>query len=186
MMECEECFDKNIGKVTNRLDSIEHKVKHLENDVTHLEKEFKQHEERVIVYAAEAKASNKAIHARLDKQSDVNKQLIESMSTLNITVSKIADVVTKTREETTANSNYISEAEIRERQEKYAEEQVKKVLAPRAKLWNHIKMTAVGAITLAVLTVLAKLGWMAVNIDDLVQKATVVDIEEMKGFSNGK
>jgi chromosome segregation ATPase len=182
-MECEECFDKNIGNVTNRLDSIEYKVKHLENDVTHLEKEFKQHEERVIVYAAEAKASNKAIHARLDKQSDVNEQLIESMSTLNITVSKIADVVTKTREETAANSNYISEAEIRERQEKYAEEQVKKVLAPRAKLWNHVKMTAAGLITLATLTVLGKLAWLAINIDDLVNK---VKIEEQMEIRNGK
>ena len=32
-MEYEECFNKNIGNVTDRLDSIEHKVKHLENDV---------------------------------------------------------------------------------------------------------------------------------------------------------
>lgn len=169
-MECEECFDKNIGNVTDRLESIEHKVKHLENDVAYLEKEFKQHEERVIVYATEAKASNKAIHSRLDKQSEVNKQLIESMSTLNITVSKIADVVTKTKEKTEANSSYITEAEIKEQKERYAEEKVKKALAPRVKLWNHVKMTAVGMVTAAALIVLGKLAWMAINIDDLINK----------------
>ena len=179
-MECEECFNKNIGNVNSRLDSIEHKVKHLENDVMHLEKEFKQHEERVIIYATEAKASNKAIHARLDKQSEVNEQLIESMSTLNITVSKIADVVTKTKEKTEENSNYISEAEIKERQEKYAEERVKRAMAPRVKLWNHIKMTAVGVLTVAALTVLGKLAWMAINIDDLIND---VRTEKMVGMN---
>lgn len=179
-MECEECFNKNIGNVNSRLDSIEHKVKHLENDVMHLEKEFKQHEERVIIYATEAKASNKAIHARLDKQSEVNEQLIESMSTLNITVSKIADVVTKTKEKTEENSNYISEAEIKERQEKYAEERVRRAMAPRVKLWNHIKMTAVGVLTVAALTVLGKLAWMAINIDDLIND---VRTEKMVGMN---
>jgi len=39
-------------------------------------------------------------------------------------------------------------------------------------------MTAVGAITIAVLGVLGKLGWMAINIDDLVEQAKTVQVEK--------
>jgi len=86
-------------------------------------------------------------------------------------ITDLSGYVTELAKKTDDNSSYITEAEIKEQKEKYAEEQIKKVLAPRVKLWNHVKLTAAGLITLAVLTVLGKLAWMAINIDELITKA---------------
>ena len=132
-------------------------------------KEFNKHMSREV---KEVKDTVKTLVSRDDER---HKELVEHISNLSTNINQLA-------KETAANSNYISEAEIREGQEKYAEEQIKKVLAPRIKLWNHVKMTAAGLITLATLTALGKLAWMAVNIDDLINKARV---EEQVKANNG-
>lgn len=98
-------------------------------------------------------------------------ELVGHLSTLSKSIDTLS-------EETAANSNYISENEAKERQERYAEDKVKEALAPRQAIITKIKMTAVVIITGAVLSVLGKLGWMAINIDDLVEQAKTVQVEK--------
>jgi len=105
--ECSETVTNHVNKIRQRLISIETRVEHLEGDVRHLEKDLKSHEERSIISETKVEASIKALHHRMDSQEATNEKIVDSLGSLNTTVLKIAEVVTRTKEETDANTTWV-------------------------------------------------------------------------------
>jgi len=129
-----------------------------------LEKAEGQREEFNNYIAKEVRGLKETV-TELSKNDDArHEEIVKHLDSLSDNVKDLA-------KETIKNSSYITEAEAKDRQEKYAAEKVEEALAPRKKIKEKVIMTAVGIITVFGMGVLGKLGYMAINLDELVNQA---------------
>jgi len=159
------------GRIENLESSYIHQRESLDRMDRKLEKAEEQREKFNTFMAEEVRTIKKEVGSLTESDNERHTELVGYITKLSEHVGKLA-------EQTSANSNYISEAEAKERQEKYAKEKVEEALAPRKAIINKVKMTAAAIITTAVLGVLGKLGWMAINLDELVVKAKQEQLHE--------
>lgn len=172
-----------------RLDTHEDKITKLHSRVKSLEadhEEFRstltKHEEHRIENHRSLTDRVDALHRRFDKHDEQEMEkydtINDSIMTMNETVGRLVDTIDKIAVDTEANTDYISKQEADNEKEAYAKRKLKEYTATTKKIKERVIMTAVGVITVAVLGVLGKLGWMAVNIDDLVTKAASLEKEK--------
>lgn len=169
-----------VGDAHNRIDLLEmtfteQKKLTEENKVAlgrverRLEKAEEQRE-KFNNYMGEEVRELKTTVVKLSENDDSrHAELVDHISTLAKHVDNLAEITSK-------NTDYISEAEAKEREEAYAKQKVEEALAPEKKVKNQIIMTTVGVITVFILGVLGKLGLMAINLDKLVDDAKKTEV----------